>query len=78
MTTLYDKLKNRILECCTLVEFEYNGKIYNVDPFSESDFHIYADGDEFDVTSIDAVFNSPYIEGKSLSSVIDDIKITIF
>lgn len=69
-----DRIKARILECCTLFAFDYKGKEYNIDPFSETDFHIYADGNEFNVSDIEDVMGMPYIDGKNLNEVADLIE----
>lgn len=76
---LRDKIKARILECCTLFAFEYEGKEYHVDPFSENDFCVYTDvyGDQnmFEMSDIEDVMGTPYIDGKSLNEVADYIEI---
>lgn len=74
------KIADRIAEMCTLFGFEYNGKDGNVDPYylpSDGDsFLLFFDGEEQTVHSIDEVMNTPFIGGKSLNELYDQIKIT--
>ena len=76
---LTECIKSRILECCTLFAFEYEGKEYHIDPFSENDFCVYADvyGDQsmLELSDIENVMGMPYIDGKSLNEVADYIEI---
>lgn len=74
-------IKNRIAEMVTLFGFEYNGKEGNVDPYylpeKKTDaFLLYYDGTEQTVYNIEDVMNTPFIEGKTLNDVADQIEIT--
>ena len=72
-------IESRILECCTLFAFEYEGKEYHVDPFSKNDFCVYADvyGEQsmIKLSDIEDVMSMPYIDGKSLNEAADNIEI---
>lgn len=70
-----ETIKNRIVEFCTLILLEYNGKEYSIDPFAPDDFHINCAGNEFDLHSIDEVMNKPMFDGKALAEIADDITI---
>lgn len=76
-----DKIKARIAEMCTLFGFEYNGKDGNVDPYcirktQKNEFLLYFNGEEQTVYNIDDVMNTPFIDGKTLTEVADEIEIT--
>lgn len=65
----------------TLFGFEYNGKDGNVDPYysdklKTDSFLLYYDGTEQTVYNLDDVMNTPFIEGKTLNEVADQIEIT--
>lgn len=74
------RIADRIAEMITLFGFEYNGKDGNVDPYympsGGSSFLLFFDGDEQIVHNIDAVMSTPFIAGKSLNELYDQIKIT--
>lgn len=74
-------IKNRIAEMVTLFGFVYNGKDGNVDPYylpktKTKEFLLFFDGEEQTVHNIDDVMNTPFIEGKTLNDVADEIEIT--
>ncbi len=74
-------IRARISEMITLFGFEYNGKIGNVDPCydfdkEQPDILLYFDGEERIVHSIEDVMSSPFIDGKTLAEVAEDIEIT--
>ncbi len=76
-------IKSRIKECATLFEFEYNKKDGNIDPYyiQETDSYeylLYFDGDEQTVYHIDDVMNTPFIDGKTLNEVANEIEVTAF
>lgn len=65
----------------TLFGFVYNGKDGNVDPYylpetDTNEFLLFFDGEEQTVNNIDDVMNTPFIEGKTLNDVADQIEIT--
>lgn len=75
-----DKIKDRISEMCTLFGFEYNGKEGNVDPYylpetQSNEFLLFFDGEEQTVYSIDEVMNTPFVDGKTLNEVADELEI---
>lgn len=73
-----DVIKKRISEICTLFGFVYHQKEGNVDPYSETEFLIFFDGNEKTVHSIDEVMNTPFFDGKTLSEISEVIEITEF
>ena len=80
MISKLDAIKNRLKQCVTLLEFIYNGKHGNIDPYRTPEkglhFLLYFDGYEKMVYDIEDVINTPFIEGKTLSEVFDQIDIT--
>lgn len=57
------------------MEFEYNGLECHIDPFNSTLFHIYCNGDEKDVHSIDDVMSAPLFGGKCLNDIADQVQI---
>ena len=70
------QIKERLQEYTGLFAFEYQGYSCDIDPFNPNLFHMFCDGDESDVHSIDDVMNTPFFKGKSLTEIADEIKIT--
>lgn len=68
-----DKIKNRLLEFCTLFSFSYHGKSCDIDPFDEGNFHLRCGDKEQDVDSIDAVLYEPFFDNRSLADIVNDI-----
>lgn len=72
-------IKNKVAQCYGLVEFSYNGKDGNIDPYYHGDgvysYLLCFDGYENTVHSIESVMNTPFIDGKSLSELGNAIKI---
>lgn len=76
-----EKIKQRIGKMVTLFGFVYKGKDGNVDPYylpetKTKEFLLFFDGEEQTVYNIDDVMNTPFIEGKTLNDVADQIEIT--
>ena len=76
-----ETIRNRINECITLFGFEYEGKGGNVDPCfipekKGYEYLLYFDGEEQTVYDIDSVMNTPFIRGKTLNEVANEIEIT--
>ncbi len=76
-----DKIRNRIEECVSMLTFEYNGKEGNVDPYyipenKREEYLIFFDGYEQTVYDIETVMNTPFIDGKSLNEIADELVIT--
>ena len=70
-----EQIKQRLLEFCTLMTFDYNGLECHIDPFNPEYFHIYCDGQEQDVYSIDDVMSRPIFGGACLNDIAEKIKI---
>lgn len=74
-------IKSNILLCKGLFGFQYNEKEGNIDPYYIPEKQSYKyllafDGDEQFVYDIDAVMNTPFINGQSLNDVAEKITIT--
>lgn len=70
-----DDIRDRLLEFCNIFAFEYAGHNYGVDPFNPTFFHLCCDGTILAVDSIDAVFSTPFFDGRTLPDIFDDIDI---
>lgn len=73
------KIKVRLSEMCTLFAFSYHGKEGNIDPYyspTGSTFHLYFDGKETDVHSVDDAMGIPFFDGQSLNDIAADITVT--
>ena len=74
-----DILKNKVADCYGLIEFSYQGKDGNIDPYFHTNgtysYLLYFDGYEKTVYSLDDVMNTPFILGKSLSELGNSIEI---
>lgn len=69
------QVRDRINEIVTCFEFEYKGKRGGVDPFSKNNFDIFY-GDELEtVDSIDKVMETPFIDGKRIEDILDELYI---
>lgn len=73
-------IKNRIEQCITLFGFEYNGKEGNIDPYympelKKTKYLLFFDGLETMVDSIDEVMLTPFINGKSLTEICNEITV---
>lgn len=72
MTTT-DVFRKRVTDCSGLIEFKYDDKYGNVDPYyhgnSKYSYLLYYNGDETTVHSIDEVMEAPFIDGQSLNSL---------
>ena len=74
-----DQIKARLKEGCSLFGFDYNGKTGGVDPYWSEDkgdvFALFYAGNETEVYGVDAVMTTPFIDGKTLTEVLDDLTI---
>lgn len=72
-----NQIRNTIQDCATLFEFEYQGLDGNVDPYFHGDgnfsFLLYFNGEEKTVYNIDDVMNTPFIKGKSLNEIAENL-----
>lgn len=76
-----NEIRNRIAEGATLFGFRYKGKTGNVDPYyipedKSSKYLLFFDDSEQTVHDIDSVMNTPFIDGKSLNDVAEQLIIT--
>lgn len=75
--TLDDALKG-IEKCIYMLEFEYDGRIGNIDPCYNTkakrvEYLLYFDGYEVEVYNMIDVANTPFIDGKTFTEAFDDI-----
>lgn len=70
-----EQVKNRINEFACCFQFEYKGKSGGVDPFNRNHFDIFY-GDELEtVDSIEKVMETPFIDGRRIEDVLDELDI---
>ena len=55
------------------IEFEYRGKQGSICPFSRTDISLAYDGEEKTVDSVDAAMSEPFIEGRSLTEICEEL-----
>lgn len=70
-----EDIKARILEFASLMVFTYHGLECHIDPFSPTSFHIYCNGNEQDVDSIEKVMGNPLFDGACLNDIAEEIDI---
>lgn len=74
-----DILLKKVKACYGIIEFSYQGKDGNIDPYFHNNgtysYLLFFDGYEKTVYSIDDVINTPFICGKSLKDIANDIDI---
>ena len=77
MSTL-DYIKKTLSINGTLLGFEYNGKEGNIDPYysGKDTYLLFFDDKEMLVYSLEEVFTTPFIDGKTLKEVANHIVIT--
>lgn len=77
MSTL-DYIKETITANGTLLGFAYQGKEGNIDPFysGNNTYLLFFDGQETVVDSLDKVFTTPFVDGKTLTETAEQIVIT--
>lgn len=68
-----------IKKCIYQLEFEYDGRIGDIDPCynpekSRVEYLLYFDGYEVKVYNMDDVANTPFIDGKTLTEAFDSLK----
>lgn len=75
LPTTVEEIRDRIAEICCLFGFDYKGKRYCVEPYSSTEFELWFDDETMTVDSIDKVMSTPFVDGKSISEVVDEIDI---
>lgn len=73
-----EMIKKRIEQCVTLFEFEYKGKEGNIDPYyipelKKTKYLLFFDGSETTVDTIDEVMTTPFIDGKNINEICNEI-----
>ena len=69
-----EDLRNLIDGLTQDIDFEYRGEYGSICPFSRTDISLCFRGHAVSVTSVDAAMAEKFIDGKSLSEVISEIK----
>lgn len=57
------------------IDFSYQGKDGSICPISSTDISLCYDGSAVDVQSVDAAMTTPFIDGKSLNALCDQLDI---
>lgn len=57
------------------IDFSYQGKYGSICPISRTDISLCYDGGAVDVQSVDAAMTTPFINGKSLNDLCDQLDI---
>lgn len=57
------------------IDFEYHGKSGSICPFSRSDISLCYNGEEVTVHSVEAAMREPFIDGRSLEELAEDLQI---
>lgn len=70
-----NEVRDRLLEFSGLMIFRYQGKEFDIDPFSKTNFHINYNGKEFRANSIDEVISTPFLDGKCIKDVAQYIEV---
>lgn len=55
------------------IDFEYLGKQGSICPFSRTDISLVYDGEEMTVDSVDAAMVTPFIGGRNLSEICEEL-----
>lgn len=56
------------------IEFRYRGAWGSICPFSREEISLCYDGEEVTVHSVEAAMNTPFITGKSLQEICEEIE----
>ena len=55
--------------------FWYHGKMGEIEPFSRTNIHLCFDEEEIQVNSVEKAMTTPFIEGKTLEEVAEELYI---
>lgn len=70
-----NEVRDRLLEFSGLMILRYQGSEFDIDPFSKTNFQINYNGKEFRANSIEDVMNIPFLDGKCIKDVVQDIEV---
>lgn len=70
-----DHLRDWIASLTQDIDFSYQGKDGSICPISPTDISLCYDGAAVDVQSVDAAMTTPFINGKSLNDLCDQLDI---
>ena len=57
------------------IDFEYRGKFGSICPFSRSNISLCYDGNEVTVHSVEEAMTVPFVDGRSLSVISEELNI---
>lgn len=64
-----DNVRNRLLEICSHMTFEYRGMACGIDPLNRNCFDVWCGEKVATLSSIDEVTNTKFFMGKSLAEI---------
>ncbi len=67
------ELKSWIDSLTQDIDFEYRGKLGSICPFNRNNISLCYNDHEITVTSVDAAMTEPFIDGKSLEDVCEEL-----
>ena len=67
------ELKTLILSLAQDIDFEYHGKSGAICPFSHSDISLAYNGEEITVNCVEDALTVPFVEGKPLAEICEEI-----
>ena len=70
-----NELKELIDSLSQDIEFSYNGVLGSICPFSRNDISLEYNGETVDVDSVEAAMKQPFIDGRSLSELCEELVI---
>ncbi len=70
-----ERIKARLSEFCGLMVLRYRGLEFDIDPFNPALFHVSCGGYEWDAHSIEEVMDTPFMNGKRLRDIAEEVEI---
>ena len=67
------ELRNWIDSLTQDIDFEYRGILGSICPFNREKISLCFDGEEVTVNSVDAAMTTPFIEGRSLVEICEEL-----
>ena len=67
------ELRNWIDSLTQDIDFEYHGILGSICPFNREKISLCFDGEEVTVNSVDAAMTTPFIEGRSLAEICEEL-----
>ena len=73
-----DELKKRLSEVQSCFEFDYNGKHGGINPIRADKIEVYYGGKSEYADSIDKAIDTPFVDGKKLEEIVNDLYVSNF